>query len=244
MVLDFLLNRDKIYLPNQKIDNYTILKVIGEGRYGICYLLCQDDKQYVFKQLKKSILKKIRQKANLEEEILTNIKHKSIPKLIKKIEQDNCLGYILELKEGKTFEEIIFNKNYIFQRKEIYDVAIQIIKILKYLHKLEIVHRDIRLPNLLYNDGKISLIDFGLARKIDNKKYSTDVDFFYLGDFLIHLYYTGFKSKMRKEWPWYDELPLINEEKIFLKRLMGIEKIYNHIDQVEEDFLSLVNKNP
>lgn len=234
MVLNFF-KKDKVYLPNEKIGDYIIQEVIGEGRYGICYLVSHVGKNYIFKQLKKSSLKKIGQKANLEEEILESIKHNSIPRLIKTITTSNCYGYILELKKGKTFEEIVFDEKYIFQRPEIYSIASQIVSILKYLHRLEIVHRDIRLPNLLYDKGKISLIDFGLARRIDRKKYSVDLDFFYLGDFLLHLYYTDFDNQSGKNRSWYDELPLADKERSFLKRLLGIEKKYHSIEQVETD---------
>jgi Serine/threonine protein kinase len=234
-----LFNKDTVYSPNQQLDGYTVLKIIGEGRYGICYLLSKDNKQYVLKQLKRRILEKTRPKIHFEEEILNATQHECIPKFIKKIESENFFGYILEFKAGKTFEEIIFDDNYIFKTSEIHNIAIKLISILKYLHGINIVHRDLRIPNILYNKGNLYLVDFGLARWIDNKKYTVDMDFSYIGDFLLHLYYTSFETKSLIGKPWYKELNLSPKESMFLKRLMGIEKRYSNINEVEEDLLLL-----
>ncbi|HDK7157927.1 TPA: protein kinase family protein [Clostridium botulinum] len=238
MVIKFF-KRDTKYLPGQKIHEYTVLKILGEGRFGICYLVQSNNKQYILKQLKTKMLKKIGSKVIYEQEILKNINHNCIPKFIKTLQFEKFFGYVLEYKEGKTFEEIICEDEYVFKREEIYDICIQIIEILKYLHKSGIVHRDIRIPNTIYYKKKVHLVDFGLARWINNKRYTENVDFSYLGDFLLHLYYTSFQCKTFKGKPWYGELDLFSEEMNFLKRLLGIEKKYKNIEEVERDFLLL-----
>jgi serine/threonine protein kinase len=116
----------------------------------------------------------------------------------------------------------------------------QLISILKYLHQSGVVHRDIRVPNTLYSDRKVYLVDFGLARWVDETKYCPDIDFAYLGDFLLHLYYTSYVMNGEKKKPWYEELNLKKEEMLFLKRLLGIEKKYRDIDEVEHDYLAII----
>lgn len=50
---------DKHYRPGEKINDYTIIKIIGEGRYGIVYLAQDTDfNKVVIKQLKEDMLKK------------------------------------------------------------------------------------------------------------------------------------------------------------------------------------------
>ncbi|TGE34347.1 protein kinase family protein [Desulfosporosinus sp. Sb-LF] len=235
MVLN-LFRRDKLYKPSEQIANYTIEKTIGEGRFGICYQVSQDQKSYILKQLKRGMLKKAGVKARFEEEILRSLHHESVPRFIKKIECEDFYGYVLEFKAGKTFEDIIYLDKHVFERAEIYKVGRQLVEILKYLHSKSIVHRDIRVPNTLYDGQKVNLVDFGLARWINNEKYRADMDFAFLGDFLLHLYYSSFELTGFKKRPWYDELLLQPKELLLLKRLMGVDQRYTSIFDVEQDF--------
>lgn len=235
MVLS-LFRRDKSYKPSEHINEYSIQKTIGEGRFGICYQVSHDQKLYILKQLKRGMLKKSGVKAHFEEEILKSLQHDSVPRFIEKIERKDFYGYVLEFKEGRTFEDVIYLDKHVFERAEIYCVGSQLVGILKYLHFEGVVHRDIRTPNTLYDGETVNLVDFGLARWINNKKYKADMDFAFLGDFLLHLYYSSVEFKGGKKRPWYDELQLPQKELQFLKRLMGVEQRYQTISEVEHEF--------
>lgn len=231
-----LFGTDIKYVPGHYIKGLRIERVLGEGRYGICYLVTDDKSHYILKQLKVKVYQGNNQKLHYEEDILKSLKHEAIPAFIKKIEDRHITGYLLEYKQGTTLEAMIFNKKHTFTRNEIYNIGKQLIDILCYLHGKGIVHRDIRVPNVLFDGRSIYLVDFGMARWIDNKKYKADIDFFYLGDLLIHLYYTLFTNVTRESMPWYEELALSNKELAFMKRLMGIDKRYVNINEVEMDF--------
>lgn len=233
-----LFRRDKIFKPPELIRQYAVEKITGEGRYGICYQVSHEQKQYIVKQLKRGMLKKARAKAGFEEEILTSLQHESLPRFIEKIEAGDFYGYVLEFKEGRTFEDIIYTDRHAFSRGEIYSAGSQLVEILKYLHAKGVVHRDIRVPNTLYDGQKVNLVDFGLARWINNKKYRADMDFAFLGDFLLHLYYSSCELRAGKKLPWHKELVLTEKELLFLKRLMGIEQRYKSILEVEGDFFN------
>lgn len=233
--------KDKYFNQGSKIEGYTIDKLIGEGRYGIAYLAVNDkDEKVVIKQLKKKNLKKIREKLFYEESILNKLDDIRFPKFISKFNDKYREGYILEYIEGTVFEDLLVRDRYIFGKNEIYEVAIKLIELLEILHKQNIVHRDIRLPNVIIKDNKeLVLIDFGLARYIDGKKYIKQEDYWYIGDFLIHLYYSSYKPSSKEERPWYEELDLNEEELIFLKRLMGIEESYENIEEIRDQLEKL-----
>jgi len=231
-----LFSRDKLYKPSEYINEYSIEETIGEGRFGICYRVSRDQTSYILKQLKRGMLKKSGVKAQFEQEILKSLQHESIPQFIEKIEREDFCGYVLEFKEGRTFEDLIYLDKHVFERDEIYKVGSQLVEILKYLHSKGIVHRDIRVPNTLYDGQTVNLVDFGLARWINNEKYRADMDFAFLGDFLLHLYYSSFEFKGFKKRPWYDELQLHPKELLFLKRLMGVEQRYGTILEVGYEF--------
>ncbi len=235
-----LFTRDTVYSPGRKIGDYTVKKVTGEGRYGICYLVSDERQLYILKQLKRSMLKKSKLKVLFEQEILSSLNHKSVPRFIRKIEDRELCGYLLEYKEGKSFEDLIYSERRVFSVHEVHHIGMQLISILKYLHQHGIVHRDIRVPNALYSDQQVSLLDFGLARWIDNFRYLPDVDLAYLGDFLLHLHYTSYQTNGRKKKPWHEELDLSKDEMMFLKRLLGIELRYRDINEVERDYLAII----
>ncbi|HEY9059246.1 MAG TPA: protein kinase family protein [Pseudobacteroides sp.] len=243
MVLN-LFNKDRIYRQGEKIKGYEIIEILGEGRFGICYQVSCCQKQFILKQLKPGMLKKSKGKVRFEEEILQELHHESIPQFIDKIEDAHFYGYVLEFKEGRTFEDIIYLDKKAFEKDEIYRIAGQLIELLKYLHSKGVVHRDIRVPNTLYNGENVNLVDFGLARWINDRKYKADMDFAFLGDFLLHLYYSSFDYENGKKRPWFDELELSDTERLFLKRLMGVEKRYCRIEEVETDFYKIIGCKP
>ncbi len=223
------------------IDKYKVLDFIGEGRFGICYLVSLDEKQYILKEIKRKFIKKDFNKVKSEGEILSTLDNPFIPKIIDVIENEITYACVLEYIKGKTVEEVIFEDKYVFSLDEIYKIGIKIINIVKYLHSKNIVHRDIRVPNVILNENNVYLVDFGLARFINNKKYRVEDDFSYIGHLLLHLYYTSYESINKKSRPWYEELTLSLEEKMFLKRLLGIDEVYKNIYDLERDFLNLEN---
>lgn len=229
----------KIYQTGYLIDRYEVVKLIGEGRFGRCYLVNLDGNQYILKELKPKAIKKSSKKIIFEQEILSSINHPSIPKIVDTIKNDNFYAYILEYKKGKTVEDIIFGDNHMFTPVEIYKVGIKLIDIIKYLHERNIVHRDIRVPNVIINEEEVYLIDFGLARLVDDERYIPSVDFSYLGHLFLHMYYSSFKKTSKKSKPWHDELKLSDSELKFLKKLLGLDSIYSSIYDVERDFYEL-----
>lgn len=227
---------DRYFKKDSKVKGYTIIKMIGQGRYGIAYLAINNKgKKYVIKQLKKKMLRDTREKLFYEESILSKLDDPKFPKFISQFKDRYREGYILEYIEGEVIEDLIDKERYVFSRDEIYELATKLFDLVEILHNQNIVHRDIRLPNVIIKDnGELGLIDFGLARYIDNKRYIKQEDYWYIGDFLIHLYYSSYKPSSEEEKPWYEELDLNEEESIFLKKLMGIEENYENIEQVRK----------
>ncbi|CEQ02974.1 serine/threonine protein kinase [[Clostridium] sordellii] len=233
-------------MPGENIKDYTIIKIIGEGRYGIAYL-CEknSNEKYVIKQLKEDMVEKSKEKLFYEEEIMKYLDDKRFPKFIEKFDYDNTKYYVVEFVNGKDFYDLLTFDEYEFSKNEIYDIAQKVLNIIIALQEKNIVHRDIRISNVIMNENKdLVLIDFGLARYIDNNRYKKEIDYWYMADFLIHLYYSSFDDEgiEQEDRPWYEELDLDNEEINFLKRLMGIEKAYENTDEIMTDLLKIKNK--
>ncbi|WP_243105958.1 protein kinase family protein [Clostridium fermenticellae] len=196
----------------------------------------------VIKQLKKDMLYSTRKKLFYEEKILRTLNNPHFPKFISNFKDHDRKGYILEYIEGEVFENLLAIDNYKFSKKEIYKVARQLLSLINILHQNGIVHRDIRLPNvILKKNSDIALIDFGLARIIDNKEYVKTTDYWFMGDFLIHLYYSSYEVTNKKENPWYEELDLNLEEKIFLKKLMNLSGSYKNAYEIKKQLDKIEN---
>jgi len=238
-------NLDKYYKENDTIDCYTIQELLGEGRYGIVYLAVdKDQNKYVVKQLKNEMIKKGENKLFYEELSLKKLQQPYFPKFVSRFRDKERKGYILEYIEGKVFEDILRKDRYQFGREEIYQVCGQLLDMVEILHSSNIVHGDIRLPNIIRKDNnELSLIDFGLARIMDKDYHTKELDYWYIGDFLIHLYYTTYQKVSRINRPWFKELDLKPEEKVFLKRLMGIEDSYKNIHEIRQQLNKIKNSN-
>ncbi len=236
---------DRYYEAGEKVSGYSVLKIIGEGRYGIAYLgVNNKDEKCVIKQLKKEMLEETRKKLFYEEKILQDLNYPNFPRFISKFEDEDREGYILEYVEGKVIQDLLVREQYEFSKNEIYRICGQLLDLVEILHNNDIVHRDIRPTNVILKENKdIALIDFGLARIIDNKRYVKDVDYWFIGDFLIHLYYSSYKETDEEDKPWFEELDLNLEEKIFLKKLMNIEESYKSIEEIRRQLDKIKNVN-
>lgn len=237
-------NKDVYYKENDIVNGYSILQIIGEGRYGIAYLaINHKNEKCIIKQLKKEMLDKTREKLFYEELILQSLNSSNFPKFISKFRDDYREGYQLEYIEGIVFDDLLTKEGYTFSKPDIYRFGGQLLELIEILHHNNIVHQDIRPPNIiLKTNNELALIDFGLARFIDNDIYTKDIDYWFVGDFLIHLYYSTYIESDLPDRPWFKELDLTIDEKIFLKKLMGIEGSYHNMDEIREQLCKIKNR--
>lgn len=234
---------DKYFKPNDIVNGYRVIKIIGQGRYGIVYLAKNNQGgKCVIKQLKNNMLNVTRDKLFYEENILKRLDSPRFPRFISKFDDGVRKGYLLEYIDGTVYYDLISKYDYEFSRKEIYSVANQLLDLIEILHSNGIVHRDIRLPNvIIMKNSKLALIDFGLARYIDDY-YKEKMDYWYIGDFLIHLYYSSYEPVYGEERPWYMELNLTSQERKFLKRLIGLDRSFRSIDEIREELYRIKSR--
>lgn len=218
------------------IGGYRIIRRIGEGRYGVCFLAEKDGEKVILKKVKPRISNRNQAKTLLESQILSELCHPGVPKLLGVVDVNGFYGLVLEQKYGDTIETLLFKQKRSFTHREIMMIGNQLISIIQYLHEKGIVHRDIRVPNVLMDGDRISLVDFGLARWMDHKCYTCDIDFSYFGDFLLYLLYSTYQTIKFKNRPWYEELPLALPQQVLLKRLLKLAEPYQNIEEIARDF--------
>ncbi|XP_023693077.1 caM kinase-like vesicle-associated, like [Paramormyrops kingsleyae] len=127
----------------------------------------ETDKVYVCKKFLKKDGKKVRRAAKNEIMILKMIKHPNILQLIDTFETRKEYFIIQELATGgDVFDWILDQGNY--TERDASNVIRQVLKAVAYLHSINIVHRNLKLENLMYytenNHNKVVLRDFYLSK--------------------------------------------------------------------------------
>lgn len=221
----------------RRVGGYTIEKTLGEGRYGMCFLARSDEGgMVVLKKFKSRIHAKNADRNAHEAVMLSRLRDERIPELLGVINEKGFYAFVIEWKPGFTLSDLLFKQKHRFTEQEICSIGTKLIGIVKHLHHNGIVHRDIRIPNVIIEVDRVYLVDFGLARFADSDRYRYDLDYSYLGDLLLYLIYSSFEKQGRKKLPWYEELSMEEGQKTFLKRLLGLQEVYKSIDEIEQGF--------
>ncbi|ATW23811.1 hypothetical protein DCMF_02475 [Candidatus Formimonas warabiya] len=111
----------------------------------------------------------------LETEILSSLNHPRVPKLVEVFSVDNNHCIVQEIIEGYPLSSLI-DRGYVFSEDQVKEIVRQLLMVLKDLHcssvpEKSVVHRDLRLSNLIMNHNRLFLIDFGFARFLDPKQF-------------------------------------------------------------------------
>lgn len=113
-----------------------------------------------------------------EAQVLKQLNHPRIPKYINYFcidEQMLWFGLVQEYIPGTSLKELLI-QNKVFTSKEVRTIAVDVLKILIYLHSLSppVLHRDIKPSNLLVGeDAEIYLVDFGAVQDRAAKEGAT-----------------------------------------------------------------------
>ena len=224
-------------------DHYEVLSVIGTGSYGIVYL-CKDlktNENRVVKQLRPSKRRNKNEVEMFENEssILRKLNHKNIPMFFEAFSNNGYLFYVMSFIEGDNLEEQIFLRKKAFNEKDSLLVITHLLELVDYLHKKDIYHQDLRIPNMLLKNKELFLIDFGLSKhRVAVQKETLEMkqqDYYDLGEILLYLLYTTYTSKNKKALPWTEELSLEKETVYLLKRLLQIKEPYSNTSEISID---------
>ena len=151
---------------------YEVIKKIGEGAYGKIYKVRnkQSGDIRAMKQITKNKIPDIT-KFQTEIKILSMVDHPNIVRLFEVIEDDKYFNLLQELCTGGE----LYKKYQTTQlkEKEIAKIFNQIMSAVAYCHDKGIVHRDLKLENILFAseepDSPIKIIDFGFSVLLGKK---------------------------------------------------------------------------
>ena len=156
---------------------YEVLKNIGEGSFGKIYKVKnkQSGDIRAMKQIMKSKIPNIEKFQN-EIKILAMVDHPNIVRLFEVIEDDKYFNLFQELCTGGELSRKIQTTQ--LKEKEIAKIFNQIMSAVAYCHEKGIVHRDLKLENILFasesSDSPIKIIDFGFSVLLGKNDVNND----------------------------------------------------------------------
>ena len=167
-----------------KLGSYTIEKLLGEGSFGKVHLTRKegDSKKYATKELDREEIDSSEAKKYLINEIriLQSLNHPNIVKFVDIKKTKKHYYIMMEFCNGgelsKNLEKYMIKNGTAFPEELVQHFMRQIIDAFKYIHGKKIIHRDVKLDNILLHfdneedkknfnlmKAQVKIIDFGFS---------------------------------------------------------------------------------
>jgi serine/threonine-protein kinase len=160
------------FTTGSRIGPYEITSPLGEGGMGVVYR-AHDTKlgrDVAIKALPDAFANDSDrlQRFQREAQVLASLNHPNIAQIYGLEESDKTRCIVMELVEGETLQKRL--KRGAIPVDEALGIAKQIVEALETAHKRGVVHRDLKPGNvMLTRDGKVKVLDFGLAKALQEQ---------------------------------------------------------------------------
>lgn len=157
-------------LVGKEVDNYKILEVIGRGGMGVVFKAMDMnlEKIVALKMIDPFLARdeNFLQRFKTEARALARLENQNIVGVHALRENELGLFMVMEYVSALTISEWMREKGR-FRANETVAIGVQIINAIGHAHKVGVIHRDIKPNNiLLCDDGTIKVMDFGLAKVV------------------------------------------------------------------------------
>lgn len=171
-------------------DRYEVIRVLGQGGMGAVYLVTDRRlsvkqwavKETVFEHKNEADHDALEKLFVDEAHILARLDHPNLPKVVDFFSEGDRKYLVMEFIEGNTLETEVLKEQSYLPLGTVIHYALQIADVLDYLHNQKpspIIFRDLKPANVMITrEGRVKLIDFGIARLFVSGK---DVDTVILG---------------------------------------------------------------
>jgi hypothetical protein len=209
--------------PNNNLQKYKLEKEIGEGQFGNVFLANDNinNRKVAIKRINKKNLEYndyLKSALRKEISIMKLCKCKYSVELYEEIESNTNYNLVMEICDGDLFDLLKLKNG--FSYNEIKKIMNQLNVVFKIMQNNHIMHRDLKLKNILYkftNNSKsefdVKLSDFGFSKEIGEgnitctilgtpitmapellkkQKYTNEADLWSIGVIIYQMYFNSF----------------------------------------------------
>ena len=170
---NYLINRLSLQDDQVELSDLIFVNMLGQGNYGTVCLVknSKNNFQYAIKSISKKqiVYNNMETNLELEKDILLKIDHPFIVKLVKTLNDNKHVYFLMEYVKGKDLFDVIRDIG-LLNKYQTQFYSCSLFVIINYLHSHKFIYRDIKPENIVVEEnGYIKLIDFGAAKKIEDK---------------------------------------------------------------------------
>lgn len=162
------------------IKDFTSLKVLGKGLFGVVHLVRRQgtEEVYALKQIRKDHFRnKNRMKAYNERDAMAKGFGLWFTDLLCTFQDSGNLYLVMEFMQGGDFFAYMEKKN----KLSIYETKFymaELVQAIDAIHQSGFIHRDLKPDNLVLTaQGHLKLLDFGLCTPVDFEEYIQQIDY-------------------------------------------------------------------
>mmetsp|Transcript_6894 Transcript_6894/g.13754 ORF Transcript_6894/g.13754 Transcript_6894/m.13754 type:complete len:499 (-) Transcript_6894:157-1653(-) len=169
-------------------DVYDLKEELGKGSTARCFACVQKSTQSAFavkvinKRKVTMLYSDLLPQFRREVDILRRLDHPHIIKLQDMFESSTHLHVVTELaRGGELFDYLISRPNSTLTEAKVAFLMRQLISAVAYMHAHNVIHRDLKLENILlqekvkhYSEIRLKIIDFGLSKTLATAANSVD----------------------------------------------------------------------
>ncbi|MBS0200949.1 MAG: protein kinase [Proteobacteria bacterium] len=168
-------------MVGRNIGAWNITGTIGRGGMGAVHAVERSDGAYT----QQAALKLIRASADSpaarerflrERQILAGLRHPNIASLLDGgISADGELYFVMERVDGLPIDR--WCDEHALDVRARVELFLQVLDAVRHAHRSLVMHRDLKPSNLLVDaDGRVKLLDFGIARQMEGSELTVTVD--------------------------------------------------------------------
>lgn len=152
------------------------VKLLGKGMFGLVHLVVHKDQNrlYALKTIERRKIQKFDLQENLilERNILLQIDHNLILKLVKTFKDEHRVYLLTEYVRGMDLFDVLRKMNEVSNENAKFFICCLVV-ILEHLHERDIIYRDLKPENIMIDeDGYPKLIDFGISKFVRDRTYT------------------------------------------------------------------------